>query len=280
MSASVLSYLCHLLPTANAQLADGELLRRFTLAKDEAAFTELLRRHGPLVWRVCRRVLGDAHAAEDAFQATFLQLARRAETLNRDGTLAGWLHTVATRIARRALLAEKRRRRRERSHVPSASTSADDLTWRELRQMLDAEIARLPQVYRQPLILCYLENQPQIEAARKLAIPPGVLRGRLKRGRQKLRQRLEKLGLPLAAALLLTNTDPVPAALGQTTLQTILRAQRVVRYRPLLPPSAAGGTLVSPFKIGVLAAILLIAGGVGIGAANRRRSQPPRRQQE
>src|SRR5436190_23129915 len=163
MTAEVLSYLRHLPTTAEARLADGELLRRFA-AGEQATFTELLRRHGPLVWGVCRRVLGDAHAAEDAFQATFLQLAQRAGALRSDGSLAGWLHTVATRIARRARLAEQRRRRRDRTYVPSTPASADELTWRELRQMLDAEIARLPEPYRQPLILCYLDNQPQREA--------------------------------------------------------------------------------------------------------------------
>src|SRR5437763_17135151 len=101
MTAEVLSYVRDLLPTAEAQLADGELLRRFA-GGEQAPFTELLQRHGPLVWGVCRRVLGDAHAAEDAFQATFLRLAQRAGALRSDGSLAGWLHTVATRLARRA----------------------------------------------------------------------------------------------------------------------------------------------------------------------------------
>src|SRR4051794_27794588 len=117
MTAEVLSYLRHLLPTAEAQLTDGELLRRFT-SGEQATFKELLLRHGPLVWGVCRRILGDAHAAEDAFQATFLRLAQRAGALRSEGSLAGWLHTVATRIARRAWLAEQRRRRRDRTYVP------------------------------------------------------------------------------------------------------------------------------------------------------------------
>src|SRR3954452_10456637 len=139
MTAEVLSSLRRLLPTAEARLADGELLRRFA-GGEHAPFTELLRRHGPLVWGVCRRVLGDAHAAEDAFQATFLRLAQRAGALGSEGSLAGWLHTVATRIARRAWLAERRRRRCERTHVPAPpAPAADELTWREMRQLLDAE---------------------------------------------------------------------------------------------------------------------------------------------
>ena len=166
MSAGILSYLRRLLPTPEAQFADGELLRRFG-AGEQAAFTELLRRHGPLVWGVFRRVLGDAHAAEDAFQATFLQLSRRAGTLRDGDSLAGWLHTVATRLARRAWLAERRRCRRDRAYA-AARVPADDLSWRELRQLLDAEIARLPEPYRQPLILCYLDNH-------RTAKPPAAL---------------------------------------------------------------------------------------------------------
>ncbi|HWG45640.1 MAG TPA: sigma-70 family RNA polymerase sigma factor [Gemmataceae bacterium] len=274
MSAGVLAYLRHLLPLVNPQLSDGELLGRFTAAGDQAAFAELLRRHGPLVWGVCCRVLGDAHAAEDAFQATFLQLTQRAKTLRREGALAGWLHTVATRLARRAWLAEKRRRRRDHAHVPAMRTSADDRTWLELRQMLDAEIARLPKPYRQPLILCYLENLSQSETAHRLGLSPTVLRGRLERGRQKLRQRLEKLGLPLAAALLLSNADPVPAALGKTTLQTILLAQAGGPIPPAVATLAASAALISPLKVGVVAAVLLIVGGIGIGAASRR-TEPP-----
>ena len=127
MTAEVLSYLRHLPTTAEERLTDGELLRWFARG-EQAPFTELLQRHGPLVWGGCRRVLGDAHAAEDAFQATFLRLVQRAGALRSDGSLAGWLHTVATRIARRARLAEQRRRRRDRTYVPSTPASADELT--------------------------------------------------------------------------------------------------------------------------------------------------------
>ncbi len=270
MSADVLSYLRRLLPAVDPQGSDGELLRRYVATGAEGEFTELLRRHGPLVWSVCRRVLGDAHAAEDVFQATFLQLARKAGTLRRDGSLAGWLHTVATRLARRALRAEQRRRRRERVHVLSHPPSADDLTWRELRQMLDAEIARLPEAYRQPLILCYLENRSQIEAAHRLGLPQAVLRGRLERGRQKLRQRLEKLGLPLAAMLLLAKTETVPAALLEATRQTVCSVLAGGPVPPSIAALAAGGSLLSRLKIGLLASILLIVGGVGIGSASRQ----------
>jgi RNA polymerase sigma factor (sigma-70 family) len=278
MTAEVLCYLRHLLPTGEARLADGELLRRFA-GGEQATFTELLLRYGPLVWGVCRRVLGDAHAAEDAFQATFLRLAQQAGTLSSDGSLAGWLHTVATRIARRAWLAEQRRRRRERTYIPSPSASAaDELTWSELRQLLDAEIARLPEPYRQPLILCYLENQPQREVARRLGLAPGVLRGRLERGRQQLRRRLEKLGLPLAASLLLTQTERVPAALAETTRQLVGTATVGGSVPGAVASLAGSRTLLSRGKLAFIAAMLLVVGGVGIGGATRRTgpgSAPP-----
>jgi RNA polymerase sigma factor (sigma-70 family) len=278
MSAGVLSYLRHLVPTTGLLLRDDELLECFAAGRQPDAFTELLRRHGPLVWGVCRRVLGDAHAAEDAFQATFLQLAQKAAALRGKGSLAGWLHTVATRLARRAWLAEQRRRRRERQRPAPPQTLADEMTWRELRQVLDAEINRLPELYRQPLILCYLENRPQREAALVLGLAPGVLRGRLDRGREKLRQRLQKLGLPLAAAVLLSRSDRVPAALCEATGQLV----RQVLAGGLAPSGVAaltaGGARLARLKIGVVLAVLLVAGGIGIGGAARKagpRASPP-----
>jgi RNA polymerase sigma factor (sigma-70 family) len=269
MSAGVLSYLRHLLPSADAALADGELLRRFVAARDQGAFTELLRRHGPLVWGVCRRVLGEAAAVEDAFQATFLELSRRAAALGRDGSLAGWLHTVAARVARRARLADERRRRRDRAHLPPVPAYADHLTWCEVRQLLDAEIARLPGPYRPPLILCYLENRSQAEAACVLGLAPAVLRGRLERGRQKLRRRLEARGLPLAAGLLLTRAGPAPAALREATLRTACAALAGGPVPPAVAALAAGGTPLARVKR-VIAAVLVALAAAGVGDAGRR----------
>src|SRR5262245_21560184 len=190
---------------------DGALVRRFHEQRDEEAFSELVRRHGPLVMGACRRVVGDSHSAEDAFQAAFLLLARRAGRLTRPGSLAGWLYATAVRVAHAARRAELRRRRREQNAVRPTVAATDDLTWREIRERIDAEIARLPVAYRQPLILCYLQDLSQTEAARQLGVRPAVLRGRLERGRTKLRKRLEKLGLPLAAPMLLVGTEAVSA---------------------------------------------------------------------
>src|SRR5262249_37243234 len=134
--------------------ADSELLRRYVAERDEAAFAELVSRNGPLVLRTCRHILGEA-GAEDAFQATFLLLARSARRLTQPGSLAGWLHAAAVRIAIKARRGENRRRKREaaRAAVPVAP---DDMTWREVREVLDVEIAALPECYRLPLILCHV----------------------------------------------------------------------------------------------------------------------------
>src|SRR5262245_37951088 len=261
MSAAVLQHLRRLLPSPRPDTPDGELLRRFVAARDESAFAELLNRHGPLVWGACRRAAGDAHAAEDAFQATFLQLARQAARLGGDGPLAGWLRTVAARLGRRARLADQRRRRREQSRPPAAS--ADDRTWRELRQVLDAEIARLPEPYRRPIVLCYLEDLPQAEAARRLGVAPVVLRGRLERGRHKLRRRLEQLGLP-SAVLLLASADAAPAALREATLRAALGGP----VPPAVAALAAGSGLAA--RVAVVAAALLLAAGVGVAGVGRR----------
>lgn len=175
-AAGVLSHVRELI--GGRDTTDSDLLVRFAQERDEAAFAELLYRHGPMVLGVCRRVLGNHHAAEDAFQATFLLLARRAPRLGRPVSLAGWLHTVARRTARDAVRRARCRHKRELAHAPP-NARGDDMTWREIRQQLDTEIARLPAVYRPPLILCYLENVSQPEAARSAARgPPGTSRTR------------------------------------------------------------------------------------------------------
>ncbi|AMV27757.1 ECF RNA polymerase sigma factor SigE [Gemmata sp. SH-PL17] len=200
--------------------SDTELLQRFTADRDEAAFTELVRRNGSLVLRTCRHVLGES-AADDAFQAVFLLLVRSAHRLTRPGSLAGWLHAAAVRIAQRARRGEDRRRKREAARrVPPSAP--DDLTWKEVREVLDAEIAALPENYRLPLVLCYLQELTHEEAAQRIGCEPGVLRGRLDRGRERLRRRLARYGLPLTVPALVVGTpQPVPAALVESTVRVV-----------------------------------------------------------
>src|SRR5262245_24868475 len=147
---------------------DAELLARFVRSRDESAFAELVRRHGPMVRATCRRSLGDAPDADDAFQAVFLVLARKAATLRDRRVLGPWLHTVAVRTARRARAAAVRRLARERQipNMPELADMPDEAN--DWLPLLDEEVGRLPEKYRQPLVLCELQGQSRTDAARNL----------------------------------------------------------------------------------------------------------------
>jgi RNA polymerase sigma factor (sigma-70 family) len=210
---------------------EEQLLRQFVAAGDAIAFEALVARHGPMVLSVCRRILGDPHAAADAFQATFLVLVRKAGRLRAVDQLGPWLHGVAFRVAARARSDAARRRAREtRGARAEAVEDARPAEQAELRGLLDREVDRLPESYRRAVILCYLEGQTHEEAARRLGCTPGMLRGRLDRARAKLRARLVRRGvapaLALGAATLLTKTAAaaVPAALRDTTVSVARQA--------------------------------------------------------
>jgi RNA polymerase sigma factor (sigma-70 family) len=195
---------------AAGQLSDDELLGRFVARRDEAAeaaFAALVDRHGPMVLGVCRRVLGDRHQAEDAFQATFLVLTRKASTIARRGQLANWLFGVACRTALGARTREMRRKAREqRGHAISRSSVApagdEEADLGELRAILDEELARLPERYRGAVVLCELEGLSRRAAARRLGIPEGTLASRIARAKDVLRARLARRGLALSAIAL------------------------------------------------------------------------------
>jgi RNA polymerase sigma factor (sigma-70 family) len=197
----LLRYLRRLAPPPDPA-TDGALLERFVRCRDEGAFAELLARHGPMVLGVCRRTLGDAHAAEDAAQAAFLVLARRAAAVRPPERLAAWLYGVARHLALKCRRADARRRRREAQAVrrPSPDPLAE-VSARELLLLLDAEVARLPEAYRLPVLLCGLEGLSQDEAARRLGWTPGSVKGRLERGRARLHVRLARRGIALSVAL-------------------------------------------------------------------------------
>src|SRR5262249_35622519 len=138
------------------------------------------RRHETLVMSVCRRILDQAPDAEDAFQATFLLLAKKAGSLGKQESVASWLHAVAQRVAAKAKVARARRLRHEnRAAVGEALETRDDVSWREIRALLDEELGRLPEHYRAPLLLCYLEGKTQEEATRQLGWTAAAMRGRL-----------------------------------------------------------------------------------------------------
>src|SRR5919198_1202887 len=185
---------------ADEGLPDAPLLQRYAVHRDEHAFAVLVRRHAPLVWRVCGRVLGHAQDAEDAVQATFLVLARKAGSIRKPGSLASWLHGVAYRIARRAQAEAERRRAHERQAARvSVADPGREAAWRELGRILEEEVNALAEKYRLPLLLCYWEGKSHEEAARQLGWPGGTLKTRLARGRQLLQGRLTRRGVALPA---------------------------------------------------------------------------------
>ena len=195
--------------------SDAELLRQFAAQQDEGAFERLVRRHGPMVQGVCRRILGDAHDAEDAFQAVFLVLARKSASIRRPDLLANWLYGVACRIARKARIRAIRREIRERQAGKMATQSQLlDLEWVELKAVLDDELSQLPEKYRAPLVLCYLRGQTNAEAAAQLGWPTGSISERLSRAREMLRKRLSRRGMNLSAALLALLLSQKLAAAG------------------------------------------------------------------
>jgi len=210
-----------------AEGTDRELLQRFAETGEQGAFAALVERHGSLVLGVCRRVLNNAEDAEDAFQATFLVLARKADSPGWQDSIGNWLYGVAYRVAMKTRTRRMRQRHRELEYQPERNdgpTPADQITWGELRCVLDAELQRLPAKYRAPLLLCYLEGKTRDEAAVQLGWSPGSVKGRLERGRELLRIRLAGRGLTvsavLCASLLPQSADAaVPVSLAANTLQ-------------------------------------------------------------
>jgi RNA polymerase sigma factor (sigma-70 family) len=205
-------------PRSEAAVAD----ERGAGDQAEAAFEAILRRHGPMVLDVCRGLLPNESDAEDAFQATFLILARKAASIRKTRSLASWLHGVAYRVARRAQTEFARRRKHEpRATERPTPQTADDLTWAEVRQALHEELNTLPDRLRGPLVLCYLEGMGQDQAAAELGLPKGTLKGRLERARELLRARLVRRGLGPAAALLASAwpVTSVSAALADSALR-------------------------------------------------------------
>jgi RNA polymerase sigma factor (sigma-70 family) len=180
--------------------ADGELLRAFTANRDAAALAALVRRHGPMVWGVCRRTLRHRPDAEDAFQATFLVLVRKAAGLRDRAAVGNWLYGVAHRTAVRVRAAAAKAHRREQQVATMPDPPAPDRDGDDLRPVIDAELARLPDKYRAVVVLCDLEGLTRADAARELGVPEGTVAGRLARARAMLGKRLVRRGVSACGA--------------------------------------------------------------------------------
>lgn len=250
-------------------LTDRQLLERFAERRDEAAFAGLVDRHGSMVWGVCCRVLSDPADAGDAFQATFLVLVRRANSVRIDDSLGPWLYGVSIRVARRARAVVIRRRLRERTNaaLPEAMARVVEPEI-EMRLVIDEELERLPQRYRSVLVLCYLEGLTHEGAARQLGCPVGTVRSRLARGRDLLRTRLERRGIAPAASTLASGLVPAigrPEPLFATTIQAAVRlaaGQPLAGVVPVGVERLVAGVLrtMALTKFTILASVLVLGG--------------------
>jgi RNA polymerase sigma factor (sigma-70 family) len=255
-------------------LSDSQLLDRFVSQLEEVAFETIVHRHGPMVWGVCRRVLGDHHDAEDAFQATFLVLARKAASVMPREKLGNWLYGVAYQTAMKAKARTYKWRAREK-HVPDMPEHQGDQEdcLDDLRPLLDQELSRLPDRYRIPIILCELEGKTHKQAAAQLGWPVGTVSGRLSRGRSILAGRLTRRGVKRASgslAVLLSQSSAsagVPLSLISSTTSAATKIAEGQAAAGLVSAKVAALTegalttmLMSKFKI-VTAVLMVVAFG-------------------
>ncbi len=256
-----------------AEQGDVELLRRFTAAGDSAAFAALVRRHGPMVLGVCRRLLRESSDADDAFQATFAILMRKAASLSHPERLAGWLFQVAYRTARRARTARAQRRSRELPLEDVAvETPIAEFIWRELQPIFDEEVNRLPERLRLPIVLCFMEGRSKRAAAQLLNWPEGTVSSRLQRARELLRGRLARRGVTVpAGALSLALVQGTTSAVVPTSLLTVtIQSASLIATGSALPAPVAilaHGVIHSMLitKLKVIAVLALTVGIVGGG---------------
>jgi RNA polymerase sigma factor (sigma-70 family) len=267
-------------------LTDPELLGRFMAARDEGAFAALVKRHGPLVLGVCRRVLGNLTDAEDAFQATFLVLARKAAAIANQSSLPCWLYQVAYHTAAKARARKASRRAHEaRAERQAGADPLAEVTGRELLSVLDEELQRLPERNRAPLVLCYLEGKTRDEAARELGWSLGTLKRRLEQGRDRLRQRLTRRGLALPGTLLVAGlcsdgaTAAVPGTLADAAVRTALAGPGALAGRAAVAAALARGTLRELFAVRLRTAAVLVslaaAAALGVACLLPAQAPPP-----
>jgi RNA polymerase sigma factor (sigma-70 family) len=240
-----------------AQVGDAELLERFIAHRDDGAFALLVRRHGPMVLGVCKRVLGNEADAEDAFQATFLVLVRRATSIIPRTQVGNWLHGVAHKTALKAKTMASRRRFKERQAGAAGGRNARGDTWEPLLEILDGELNALPEKYRAAIVLCDLEGLSYREAAARLRCPQGTLSGRLTRARALLARRLARHGTPLTtAAVTALLAREAPAWVPPSLTAWTIRAGAVLAAGKALTEGVVSAKVVSLTE-GVVKMLLL-----------------------
>jgi RNA polymerase sigma factor (sigma-70 family) len=281
---AVVRYLCRVVPPTADPRDDRELLAAFAARHDHAAFAVLVRRHGPLVLNVCRRVLRQEQDAEDAFQATFLVLVAKASSLPAGASVAGFLHGVAYRLALKVRREAVRRRGREaRVRVPASSgDAAAEPSWREVQAVLEEEIQRLPEKYRLPFALCHLEGLSRAEAGRQLGLKEGTVWSRLSQARARLQERLSRRGIALSAVLAaaaVSNTS-----VGAGLVETVVQGARQwgtgspaggVSGRVALLARAGVKTLAGKTKVALAGLVALLAVGAGGVICQALTARPP-----
>jgi RNA polymerase sigma factor (sigma-70 family) len=254
------------------QESDRQLVERALGQRDVAALQALVHRHGAMVYRVCWRVLRHTQDAEDAFQATFLVLAQKLRTVRKHASLASWLHGVAHRISVKSRDQAAARHRREARSSSSGTMQPDDITSKELLSILDAELSRLPDKWRLPLVLCYLESQTQEEAAKRLAWSKSTLRSRLDEARSALARRLSERGITMPTALsavllsdCVASATPAPELVAKAVEAVADVATVASATVAALAEGAIRAMFVAKLKtiVVVLVAAVLVGSGLG-----------------
>lgn len=256
--------------------SDGELLDRFRTNRDETAFAALVRRHGPMVFGVCRRQLRNEADAEDAFQAVFLVLARQAHVVRPAGRVGPWLYGVAYNTARKARTMNRRRLARERRAGDARRPAEPGDDRAELREALDLELSRLPESFRAAVVACDLEGEPLHIAARRLNCPPGTVASRLARARQMLRRNLARRGLSVAALLAPgAASAAMPSRLAILTTRVATGAVPIAQPVLVLSQGVIRAMFLTKVKFAVTAIVAagVLVAGVGTGSALVRADQ-------
>jgi RNA polymerase sigma factor (sigma-70 family) len=245
-------------------IGDADLMARFNASRDEAAFAEIVQRHGPLVWAICRTNLNGADA-DDAFQATFLVLARKAKSIRRPSSLACWLSGVARKTVH-AMRVRRDRRREVTLAADLPERSANPSESGDTREILAEELARLPEKFRLPILLCYYQGLTNEEAARRLNWPHGTVCGRLARARELLRQRLSRRGITLSIGALSAAQIGQPAELIAATLRICSTASSGLKPSVIkLAEATMHAMWIGKVKMAVGTAVVLAALGTGTG---------------